>query len=298
MSTTTLPQPAEAPPEPGPTPAPLRAGDAATVIERRRGWRLLDWTELNAFRDLFRFLVWRKIRVRYAQSTIGVGWAIIQPVFSAVVFAIIFGRMAGMDSDGVPYPVFVFAGLVPWTYFGNALTEGIGSLVAEAAMIRKVYFPRIFMPLSAVAAKLVDFLIASLCLVVLMVVYQQPPTWGIVFVPGLVALMVAAAAAISLWLSALAVQFRDVNYAAPFFVQIGMYASPVVYPISQLPERYRLLFGVNPMAGVIEGLRSALLGTQPMPWDLIAVGAASTAVLLVTGLAFFRHKEAAFADVA
>ncbi|MEQ8848778.1 ABC transporter permease [Botrimarina sp.] len=305
MPTTTLPQPnAETSPQaapgqsPGTSDAPA-AVVAETIIEPRKSWRLFDPKELNAYRDLFRFLVWRKIRVRYAQSAIGVGWAVIQPVFSAIVFTIVFGRMAGIDTGGVPYPLFVFAALVPWTYFANATTDGISSLVGEASMIRKVYFPRLFLPMSAVSAKLVDFLIAMLCLAALMVVYGRPPSWSVVLLPLLIALLVAAATAISLWLAALAVQFRDVNYAAPFFIQLGMYASPVVYSTAiSVPDRYRLLYAINPIAGVIEGFRATLLGTGPMPWDMIAVGAATTTVALLSGLVFFRSKEKIFADVA
>jgi len=269
-----------------------------TIIERRSGWKLLDWKELYAYRDLFRFLVWRQVKVRYAQSAIGIGWAVIQPVFSAILFTVVFGNLAQVSSDGAPYALFSFVALVPWTYFSNALTDGVSSLVSEANMLRKVYFPRIMMPLSAVAAKLVDFVIAMGCLAVVMVFYQYTPSWQIVFLPLLILLMVAAAAAISVWLTALAVQYRDIKHAMTFVVQLGMYASPVVFPTSLIPERYQLLFALNPMVGVIEGFRACLLGTQPMPWGLIAVGAGVTTLLLVTGLAFFRKKETVFADVA
>lgn len=275
-----------------------RLAVAETVIQRRQGWRLFDWQELKSYRDLFGFLVWRKIRVRYAQSAMGVGWAIIQPVFSAIVFTIVFGRLAKIGSDGVPYAPFVFAALVPWTYFANAVTDGVVSLVGEAGMIRKVYFPRLYMPLSSVAAKLIDFGIAMLCTVFVMVAYQQSPTWNLLLLPMLIGLMVAAAAGFSLWLSTLAIQYRDVKHAVPFFVQMGMYASPVVYPLSRVPDEYRLVYGLNPMVGVIEGFRSALLGTGSMPWDLLAVGATVSAVLVVTGLAYFRRRERLFADVA
>lgn len=274
------------------------AAEVVTVIERRSGWRLLDWNELHAYRDLFRFMVWRQIKVRYAQSAIGIGWAVIQPVFSMLLFTVVFGKLAKVSSDGLPYALFSFAALVPWTYFSNALTDGVGSLVGEANMIRKVYFPRVLMPLSAVAAKLVDFVIAMLCLALLLVLYRHNPPLQVIYLPLLVVLMCATAAGASLWLSALAVQYRDVKHAMVFVVQLAMYASPVVYPTSLIPEQYRLLYAVNPMVGVIEGFRAGILGTLPMPWDLIAVGAAVTAVLLVTGLAFFRSKERLFADMA
>ncbi|WP_417749648.1 ABC transporter permease [Rosistilla oblonga] len=268
------------------------------IIERRKGLQLLDWKELVAYRDLFRFLIWRQIKVRYAQSAIGIGWAIIQPVFSMVIFTIVFGRLAKVDSDGVPYALFSFAALVPWTYFSNAVNDGVASLVSEANMLRKIYFPRLLLPLSAVAAKLLDFAIAMLVLVALMVAYRHPPGMGIVMLPLLVLLMSLSAAAISIWLTALAVQYRDVKHAMGFVIQIAMYASPVVYPTSLVPAEYRLLYALNPMVGVIEGFRSALLGTQSMPWDLIAVGTVSATLMFISGLAFFRSKEKIFADVA
>ncbi|TWT33784.1 Teichoic acid translocation permease protein TagG [Posidoniimonas corsicana] len=283
---------------------PAPAGDLVavsefvTVIERRSGWRLLDWKELHAYRDLFRFLVWRQVKVRYAQSAIGIGWAIIQPVFSMLLFTVVFGKLAKVSSDGVPYALFSFAALVPWTYFSNALTDGVNSLVSEANMLRKVYFPRILMPLSAVAAKLVDFTIAMVCLALLMAAFQHLPPWQCVFVPLLVVLMVVTAAAVSIWLTALAIQYRDIKHAMTFVVQLAMYASPVVYPTSLIPDQYRLLYAINPMVGVIEGFRAGLLGTQPMPWSLIAIGAAVASALLLTGLAYFRSKERVFADVA
>lgn len=269
-----------------------------TVIERRKALELLDWREIRAYRDLFRFLVWRQVKVRYAQSSIGIGWAIIQPVFSMLLFTVVFGNLARVGSDGAPYALFSFAALLPWTYFSNALTEGVNSLVSEANMIRKVYFPRILLPLSSVVAKLLDFVIGSACFAVLLVVYRYPPSWQIVFLPLLVLLMMATAAGVSIWLTALAVQYRDVKHAMTFIVQLAMYASPVVYPASLIPDRYRPVFAMNPMVGVIEGFRSALLGTQSMPWGLIAIGGFVAGVMLLTGLLFFRSKEKVFADVA
>ncbi|EMI44593.1 ABC-2 type transporter [Rhodopirellula sp. SWK7] len=269
-----------------------------TIIEARKGIQFFDWKELVAYRDLFRFLIWRQIKVRYAQSAIGIGWAIIQPVVSMVIFTIVFGRLAQVDSEGVPYALFSFAALVPWTYFSNSVTDGVASLVSEANMLRKIYFPRLLLPLSAVAAKLLDFGIAMLVLVALMIGYQHTPSLGVLVLPLLILLMSLSAAAISIWLTALAVQYRDVKHAMGFVIQLGMYASPVVYPTSLIPEKYQLIVALNPMVGVIEGFRSALLGTQPMPWNLIAVGAVSSAVLFASGLAFFRSKEKIFADVA
>ncbi len=281
--------------------------DYEVVIEPRTGWRLVDWKELVEYRDLFRFLVWRGIKVQYAQSTLGIGWAIIQPLFSMIVFTIVFGKLAGVESDGVPYAVFSFAALVPWTYFSNALTEGTNSLVSNTNMLSKVYFPRMLLPLSAVAAKLVDFCIALTILAGLMVYYGIVPNAGLLMFPFLVALMVVTAAGLGMWLTALAIQYRDIKFAMHFIVQILMYCAPVVYPASLIPETWshggyvyypRLYYAANPMVGVIEGFRSALLGTNPMPWSLLAVGSLSATIIAVTGCLYFRKKERLFADVA
>lgn len=269
-----------------------------TVIEARRGWRLFDARELVAYRDLLRFLIWRQIKVRYAQSAVGIGWAVIQPVFSMLLFTIVFGSLAGIESDGAPYALFSLTALVPWTYFSNAVTDGVASLVGEANMLRKIYFPRLLIPLSAVAAKLVDFVIGLGCLVVLMLIYGTLPPWRIAVLPLFILMMVVAAAGTSILLTAVAVQYRDVKHAMTFLVQLAMYASPVVYPASLIPESYRLLYAVNPMVGVIEGFRSTILGTQPIPWGLVGVGAASSALLLLLALAVFASKERIFADVA
>ena len=297
-----MPSLLETAPDTPASPTDVNAAEASpehvTIIEARTGFQLFEWKELVAYRDLFRFLIWRQIKVRYAQSAIGFGWAIIQPLFSMVLFTVIFGRLAQIESDGAPYALFSLAALLPWTYFSNAITDGVSSLVSEANMIRKIYFPRLLLPLSAVAAKLVDFAIAALMMVILMGVYQYLPPPTILLLPVVMGIMIATASGVSIWLTALAVQYRDVKHAMSFLVQLAMYASPVVYPASLIPEQYRLLYAMNPMVGVIEGFRAGLLGTRPMPWDLLAVGAITAAILLVTGLAFFRHKEKIFADVA
>ncbi len=269
-----------------------------TIIEARSNWRLVDWKELYNYRDLLRFLVWRELKVRYAQSAIGIGWAIIQPVFSMIVFTIIFGRLAKISSDGSPYALFSLAALVPWTYFSNALVDGTNSLVNEANLLKKVYFPRILMPLSAVFAKLVDFSIAMCLLFILMVFFQTPPTWGVVVLPVLILLMMFTAFGLACWLTAFAIQYRDVKHAMNFVVQLLMYAAPVVYPASLIPERYQLLYALNPMVAVIEGFRSALLGTRDMPWAFIAVGITSATIITLSGLLYFNRKERIFADVA
>ncbi len=269
-----------------------------TIIEPKSGWRLVDWRELVDYRDLFLFLVWRDVKVQYAQSTLGIGWAIIQPLFSMVVFTIVFGKLAGVSSDGAPYAVFSFVALVPWTYFANAVTQGTNSLLSNTNMLTKVYFPRLILPLSAVLAKLVDFCIGMLLLFVLMAWYGVSPTWGALALPFLVLLMMLSAAGLGMWMTALAVQYRDVKYGLNFAVQLLMYAAPVVYPASLIPERWQLAYAVNPMVGVIEGFRAALLGTRPMPWNLLAIGLISSLLIAFSGILYFRSKERLFADVA
>lgn len=274
-------------------------GDIPTIIiEPRSGWRLVDWKELVDYRDLFAFLVWRDIKVRYAQSALGIGWAIIQPVFQMVVFTIVFGNLAKVSSDGVPYALFSFVALVPWSYFSSALTDGCNSLVTNANMISKVYFPRVILPISAVISKLVDFSIAMLVLFGLMAWFGQMPTRGIFMLPFLILLMMLSAAGLGMWLTSLAIQYRDIKYAMTFVVQLLMYLAPVVYPTSAVPEKYQPFYALNPMVGVIEGFRSALLGTRDMPWAWIAIGTASATTLAITGLLYFRSRERMFADVA
>ncbi|MGB0598525.1 MAG: ABC transporter permease [Rubripirellula sp.] len=271
---------------------------AVKVIEPRHEWQFFGFSELIQYRDLYLFLTWRSVKVRYAQSAIGIGWAVIQPVFSMLVFNIVFGKLAKIDSEGLPYAIFSFSALVPWTYFSNALTESTNSLIGGSGMISKVYFPRLILPLSAVTAKLVDFSIAMVVLGIMMVWFQVVPTVSVIFLPLLIIMMVLTAAGLGAWLTALAVQYRDVKHAMSFAVQLLMYAAPVVYPTSMIPERWQYLYAINPMVGVIEGFRAALLGARDMPWDLIAVGGLSSVVIAATGLLYFRNRERLFADVA
>jgi len=269
----------------------------SVVIEARRSWEL-NLGELREYTDLWYFLIWRDIKARYAQSVLGVGWALIQPVFSMIIFTIVFSRVAQIDSDGIPYPIFSYAALVPWIYFSNALTEGSASLVKNSNMLSKIYFPRLIIPLTAVFGRLIDFAISFLLLFVLMLWFQVTPTVWVLTLPFLILLMICTAAGLALWLSTLGIQFRDVNYGMSFGIQLMMYAAPVVYPTSLIPEQYRLLYGLNPMVGVIEGFRASLLGFTPMPWDLLATGSFTATLLLVSGAFYFRRKEAIFADVA
>jgi lipopolysaccharide transport system permease protein len=271
---------------------------AVIVIEPRHGRRSIDFAELYQYRDLFVFLTWRSIKVRYAQSAIGIGWAVIQPLFSMLVFNIVFGTLAEIDSEGVPYAIFSFTALVPWTYFSNALSEGTNSLVTGANMISKVYFPRLILPLSAVTAKLLDFGIAMAMLVILMAWYQVVPGWEVIFLPLLILIMLMTAVGLGAWLTALAIQFRDVKHAMSFLVQLLMYAAPVVYPTSLIPEQWQRIYAINPLVGVIEGFRAALLDTRDMPWDFILIGSVSSSIIAFSGLTYFRSRERLFADVA
>ena len=269
-----------------------------TVIEAKKGWQLIDFKELRYYKDLFFFLVWRDIKILYKQTVLGFSWAIIRPVFSMIVFTIVFGRLAKMPSDGIPYPIFSYAALLPWTYFATSLTKSSDSLISSAGMLTKVYFPRIIIPFTPVLAGLLDFAIASSILVVMMVWYGIVPTFNVIFLPLLLLLMILTAAGIGMWLSALAIQYRDIKHAMQFVVQLLMYAAPVVWPVSLIPEKYRLLYGLYPMAGVIEGFRSSLIGVHPMPWDLILMGTASALLMAVSGALYFRRMERVFADVA
>ncbi len=269
-----------------------------TVIDGRN--RALDFglSELREYRELFFFLVWRDIKGRYAQSILGVGWAVIQPMVSMVVFTVIFGGLASLDSDGVPYAVFSYAALVPWTYFQNALTDSTGSLVKDKGMVQKIYFPRLILPGAAVIGRLVDFVIAFALMGGFLIWFSITPTVWALALPYFILLMMASAAGLGMWLGALAIQYRDVKYGLSFAIQLFMYAAPVVYPVSYIPEQYRLLYALNPMVGVIEGFRASLLGTTAMPWDLIGVSTVTATLILLGGAAYFRKKERVFADVA
>lgn len=277
------------------------------VIEPTSPWRMVDFREIVRYRDLLWFLIWRSIKARYAQSAVGVGWAVIQPLFQMVTFTLVFGRLARIESDGVPYAAFSLVGLTAWTYFSTAVVNVSNSLVSNAPMISKIYFPRLVLPLSDVINKLFDFGIAMLLTLLLLPFLYWAPNWGVLMLPLLILIMVVAALGIGLWLSALAVQFRDVNHAVAFLVQLAMYLSPVVYPTSLLPTTYTIggltiapktIYALNPAVGVIEGFRSALLSTRPMPYEWIALGATTSVVVLVTGAIYFRSRERLFADVA
>ena len=269
-----------------------------TVIESRSGWRAIFLKEILRYRDLFYFFVARDVKVLYKQTVLGFGWAILRPFFSMIVFSVVFGRLAKVPSDGIPYPLFSYVALVPWTYFQTAMSTSTNSLIANASLISKVYFPRVLIPLVPIFSALVDFAIALSFVTVLMVYYGVAPTAYLAFLPVMVLVMMLTAAAVGLWLSVLGALYRDVRYAIQFIAQLLMYAAPIVWPASLIPDKYRLIYGLYPMAGVIEGFRSALLGQKHMPWDLIGPGTISAVVLFFTGLYFFRRAERILADVA
>ncbi len=268
------------------------------VIQPKKGWQVIDFRELAEYRDLFFFLVWRDIMVLYKQTVLGFLWAIIRPVFSMVIFSVVFGKLAGIPSDNVPYPIFAYTALIPWTYFSTALAGSTQSLLSNVNMLTKVYFPRLIIPMTPVLACLVDFAISFLVLAGLMAWYGIMPNMNIIYLPMLIVLMMLTAAGIGMWLSALAIQYRDIRHAMNFLIQLLMYAAPVVWPVSLVPAGYRILYGIYPMAGVIEGFRAALLGTNPMPWDLVCAGTASALLVAVTGAFYFKRMERIFADVA
>ena len=267
------------------------------VLQPSTGFARLNLRDMWDYRELLYFLVWRDVKVRYKQTALGVAWAILQPVLTMAVFSIFFGTFAKMPSDGVPYPIFVFAALLPWQLFAFAIGESSNSLVASQNLITKVYFPRVIVPLAAVLAALVDFAVAFVVLLGLMLYYGIVPTPAILLLPLFVALAVATALAVGLWLSSLNVKYRDVRYTIPFLTQFWLFATPVAYPSSIVPESWRALLGLNPMSGVVEGFRWALLGTAQAPGPLLAVSTAAVGVLLVGGLAYFCRTEATFADL-
>lgn len=267
------------------------------VIEPTRGWVSFRLGELWEYRDLLYFLVWRDIKVRYKQTALGALWAIIQPLFTMVVFSLFFGRLAKVPSDGLPYPIFAFCALLPWQLFAFALNESSNSLVANERLVTKVYFPRLAIPTAGVLAGLVDFSIAFVVLLGMMLFYGIVPTAAILLLPVFVLFAVATALAVGLWLSALNVRYRDVRYTIPFLTQFWLFITPIAYPSSLIPPEWRALYGLNPMAGVVEGFRWALLGIDTGVGPTIIVSASVVALLLVGGVAYFRRMEKTFADV-
>lgn len=272
-----------------------------TIIESKKKFQFFNLRELYNYKDLMYFLVLREIKVLYKQTILGFSWAIIRPLFSMVIFSIVFGGLAKIPSDGIPYPVFSYTALVPWIYFSSGLTKSSQSLIGNLNIFTKVYFPRIFIPLSPIISGIIDMLIALGLLFVLMFYYNIMLSINIIWLPLLILIMFITTSGLGFWLSALAVQFRDVRHAITFLTQLMMYSAPVVWPSSMLLEKYGeniyLLYGLYPMAGVIEGFRCALLGTSAMPWSLILIGSFSSILIFISGLIYFKSKENIFADV-
>lgn len=269
-----------------------------TVIEPKKGWVPIDLKEIWEYRELLYFLTKRDIKVRYKQTVLGGLWAIIQPAFTMVIFTLFFGRLAKMPSDGMPYPIFVYVGLLPWTYFANAVSSSGNSLVGSANLITKIYFPRLIVPASASLAGLLDFFVAMFVLLALMIHYSfLPSIVGILLFPFLVGLTFLCAIGVGLWLSAMNVQYRDIRYVIPFLVQVWMFVSPVIYPVSIVKQKYQWLLALNPMGGVIKAFRASILGHQPIDWFLLGLSTAMILIILGSGLYYFRRMEKVFADV-
>jgi lipopolysaccharide transport system permease protein len=267
------------------------------VIQPSKGLFHLDLRAVWQYRELLYFLIWRDVKVRYKQTAIGAGWAILQPLMTMVIFTVVFGNFAGIPSDGLPYPIFAYTALLPWNYFAQAINRSGVSLVSNASLISKVYFPRLIVPIAAAVAPLVDFAVAFVILLGMMVWFGTAPTWGILALPLFLVLTLITALAVTLWLSALNTKYRDVGYAIPFLAQFWMYASPVAYPVSLVPEQWRLLYSLNPMAGVIEGFRWALLAQERPDFGVMAISTAVVLALLLGGIVSFKQMEHTFADV-
>jgi lipopolysaccharide transport system permease protein len=268
----------------------------SVVIEPRRGLLDLGLKSVWEHRELLYFLVWRDLKVRYKQTAIGVGWAVLQPLITMLTLTVVFGLFAKIPSDGVPYPIFAFCGLLPWTYFSTALNRCVVSVVADRQVVSKIFFPRLILPLAGTLSGLVDFGISLVVFLGLMIWYGMPIAWGLLTLPFFLTISLITALAVGLWLSALNVRYRDITYTIPFLTQVWMFASPIVYPVSLVPEKWRLLYSLNPMAGVIEGFRWALLGKASPDFSVMAVSAIVLTILLAGGAVFFRNMERTFAD--
>lgn len=267
------------------------------VIEPGKGWVSLKLNELWVYRELLYFLTWRDIKVRYKQTALGAAWAIIQPLFTMLVFSVFFGRLAKIPSDGIPYPIFSFAALVPWTFFANGLSQASNSLVGNSNLLTKVYFPRLVIPISTVISGFIDFALSFAVLLLMMVYYGKLPTLNIIWLPFFLLLALITALGVGLWMSALNVEYRDIRYVVPFITQFWMLATPIAYPSTMLSEPWRTVYGLNPMVGVIEGFRWALLGSGTGPGAMTAVSTVVSILALITGAFYFKRMERNFADI-
>ena len=265
-------------------------------VRASRGWASLGLAHLWEYRELVYFLTWRDVKVRYKQTVLGAAWAVLQPVLTMLIFSLFFGRLAGMPSDGIPYPIFTLAGLVPWTFFANALGQASNSLVGNASLITKVYFPRLIVPLATVLSGVIDAILACFVLAAMMAFYGIAPSARAVWIPALLVLVILIALGAGLWLSAMNVKFRDVRYTIPFLTQLWLFATPIAYPSSLLDQPWRTVYAINPMVGVVEGFRWAALGGTAAPVAQVAVSFATAMVVLLTGALYFRRMERTFAD--
>jgi len=269
-----------------------------SIIKPIQGWQSINFDEILLYKDLAYFLVWRDIKARYAQSILGLGWAVFRPLVTMVVFSVVFGKLAKINSDGVPYTIFSLAAIVPWTYFSSSLTSSSSSLIGSKNMMTKVYFPRLILPIVPSISKLVDFIISFSVLVIMLYAYGFYLSIEIIFLPLLILLMFLCSSGLGMWITSISLQYRDINFAKGYFIQLLLYVAPVVYPASSVPDNFRLIYGIFPMAGVIEGFRSILLKTNSMPWDLIIVGSIFSILFFITGAFFFKRMEKYIADVA
>ena len=267
------------------------------VIKPSKGWVSLNLRSLWEYRELLYFLTWRDIKVRYKQTALGAVWAILQPMATMLIFSLFFGRLVKVPSDGIPYPIFAFAALVPWTFFANGLNQSSNSLIASANLLKKVYFPRLAIPIATVLAGVIDFILAFVVLLLLIAYYRITPTINIVWTPLFLALAFVTSLGVGLWMSALNVKYRDVRYVVPFLIQIWLFATPVAYPSSLLSQPWRTIYGLNPMVGVVEGFRWALLGTNTAPGLMVAASGVAALLILISGAFYFRYMEKTFADV-
>jgi len=270
--------------------------NSVTIIKPKSGWQITDLKELKEYRDLFYFLVWRDIKVLYAQTILGFSWSILQPLIQIVLFTFVFGKVAKLQTDGIPYILFSSVAIIPWTYMSQSMTESSQSLVQGQNMLGKIYFPRLIFPVTPVLAKLVDFGISMLIIFCVTIYYRVLPTWNLLLFPFFIMLMMSISLGTGMWLSSMAIRFRDVKYALSFVIRMLMYTAPIVYSASAIPENYRIIYSLNPIVAVIEGFRASLLGT-PVPWLYIWPGIITAVILLISGALYFKRMECVFADV-
>jgi len=271
--------------------------EASVIIKPSKGWEIYAFKDLWNYRELLYFLIWRDIKVRYKQTAIGAGWAILQPVLTMIIFTIFFGKIAKIPSEGIPYPIFCFSGLLLWTYFSTAVSNSGNSLIGSANLITKVYFPRLIIPLSSALAGMVDYFIAFVTLILMVFLYGFFPNFSFILLPITIFLGFISATGLGLWLSALNVKYRDVRYAIPFFIQLLLFATPVIYPATMLPEKFRWLLALNPISGIIDAHRACILGHKPVDWLSLGISTAVTLLIFISGLLYFRGTERFFADV-